>query len=142
MFEQSRPYTNKQTLETLPLDIPTAKAWLRDKKLRAFHYKCKECQSWTDYVKWQSFTEPYYVSDIGAKYEPYVVLPKGKLIWSESFCGYGRDKSLFFFELFSLMNHSAVVLPDVFLIHHDHHRSMDAGKFRRNIEYREERAGM
>lgn len=143
-FEQTTPYNTEQNLDTLPLEPTEAKEWIKNGGLRPFHYKCTLCQSPSNLTMWQNAKSPYKIDprrEKNYKYEPYVVLPTRLLDWNEAFTGYGRDKTLYFYELFELLEFETIVLPDVFIIHRDHKKSIDARKFRKvaNKDYRVER---
>lgn len=91
-------------LKNLPLELDDAKEWYKKGWLVPFHQKCVKCQEATDLDRWSVSNKPYKPSyqnpaDFPEQYEPYVIISNQSIYWNEHFSGYGRDKTLYFYEL-------------------------------------------
>ncbi|KAJ1549151.1 Glycosyltransferase-like 1B [Cladochytrium tenue] len=120
-----------QEATRLPQTKKQAREMLFNYELRAFHL-----------ARWVDADRPYSLvvapEEISETYEPFAILPTGTASWNENFAGYGRDKTLYFYELRVLRRLPTIVLDDVFLVHRDHDPSPDAIKFRTkySLQYR------
>ncbi|KAI9364388.1 glycosyl-transferase for dystroglycan-domain-containing protein [Zopfochytrium polystomum] len=136
--------TPKRNL-TIPLVKEDARDMLLNYELRTFHARCRLCQHATDVARWIEATDSYPIErlpgQVSETYEPFVVIPTNSVSWNENFAGYGRDKTLYYYELRVLLQYQSVVLPDVFIVHKDHGPSEDAAKFREkySLSYRTSR---
>ncbi|KAJ3091967.1 Glycosyltransferase-like 1B [Quaeritorhiza haematococci] len=142
--KQSAGDANAQV--TLPTDAQEAKMMIINNELRPFHERCKDCQEATDLKRWIDASSPYHIfpedpTAVPERYEPYVVIARDSISWNENFAGYGRDKTLYYYELRNLQRYQNIVLSDLFIVHQDHEKSLDAQRFREkwSLEYRTSR---
>ncbi|KAJ3405000.1 hypothetical protein HDV05_006783 [Chytridiales sp. JEL 0842] len=131
-FPHPWPTTKTKKTLAIPSSAAEAKRMLVNYELRAFHARCRLCQSSTNLLRWVTSPTPYTLEgEIPETYEPYVILPTSHAIrWNEHFSGYGRDKTLYFYELRTLLSFSTLVLPDLFITHSEHTLSEEAKTFR------------
>ncbi|KAJ3333181.1 Glycosyltransferase-like 1B [Blyttiomyces sp. JEL0837] len=133
--------TNKRQVIEIPDNFSQVKGMLVNYEMRAFHARCYLCQNTTDLAKWIWAKSAYFVETepqfIPEPYEPYVVISNRSLIpWNENFNGYGRDKTLYYYELRNLLRFKTAILSNVFIVHKEHERSEDASKFREKYSLR------
>lgn len=142
-------WKTRRTYFTNELRAPLVKAdveyMLYNYELRQFHARCRFCQEETDLARWLKSSDVYYLKRepqmVSEIYEPFSIIPTGSIIWNENFSGYGRDKTLYYYELRVLRRYRTVVLPDTFIVHKEHAISDDAAKFREkySLRYRYDR---
>ncbi|KAJ3200910.1 hypothetical protein HK099_002472, partial [Clydaea vesicula] len=89
--------------------------------LEIFHGPKNHGHLSTDYEKWiRSKDRVYQIQPTNAGYEPYAVLNKNKIPWSdERFIGYGGNKCAWWYEIF-LSGVNFYILPNDFVIHQYH----------------------
>lgn len=99
--------------------------------IRPFRLELNSPHGPTNYTKWEKADTPYKVF-YKLYYEPYLVLPKDMPIYYQQFYGFGYNKLSHTVELY-LNGYEFIVLPDVFIIHLPHGRSLDKEQYYEKI---------
>ena len=99
-----------------------------DGKVRQFHIKATVVlHQQTNYTKWMTSTEPYYIP-WALKYEPYPLVHTSSITFDIRLIARFRNKVLFSAEA-HMAGYKFLVLPDVFIVHLPHKKekqNMDA----------------
>jgi len=114
--------------DMLPVDKDQVKSFLKQKNIEPFHVKVFPMgHGPTNFEKWLTSSEPYYITDYVVRFEPYVLGQMSSFLprYFQDFRGFGYNKWTWLLHA-HLEGYQFGVLNELFLVHLPHTRPSEA----------------